>query len=132
MSSSRHFMLPVVANVRLPTVVTMNSLELKIPPLLVALCVGLLIWLASSAVAPFEMPLLLHEIVGIVFGVVGFNFGFAGFLSFRRAKTTISPTKPMSTSSLVTTGAYRNVATATYGHMIEACALPAKPKATEV
>ena len=85
----------------------MNSLELKIPPPLVALCVGLLMWFVSSADVPFEIPLLLRAIAGIVFGIVGFSFGFAGFLSFRRAKTTINPTKPMSSSSLVTTAAYR-------------------------
>ena len=85
----------------------MNALELKVPPPLLALCVGLLMWLASRGIAPLEASLPLRAIAGIPFGIVGLSFVLAGFLSFRQAKTTINPIKPMATSALVTTGLYR-------------------------
>lgn len=85
----------------------MSSLELKVPPPLVALCVALLMWLASLVVAPFEVPFLLRISASLVFVFVGLGLSLAGLVSFMRAKTTVNPTKPSSTSSLVSTGVYR-------------------------
>ena len=86
----------------------MNAIELKVPPPLVALFAGLVMWLASRVVAPFEASTPLRTAAGIAFGIVGFSFVVAGFFSFRQARTTINPTKPMATSSLVTAGVYRH------------------------
>jgi protein-S-isoprenylcysteine O-methyltransferase Ste14 len=85
----------------------MSSLELKIPPPLVAIGVALLMWLASWVVGPFEMPYVLRVIATLAFVVVGLGFDLAGLVSFVRAKTTVNPIKPASTSSLVITGIYR-------------------------
>jgi protein-S-isoprenylcysteine O-methyltransferase Ste14 len=85
----------------------MSSLELKIPPPLVAMGVALLMWLASWVVGPFEMPYVLRVIATLAFVVVGLGFDLAGLVSFVRAKTTVNPIKPASTSSLVITGIYR-------------------------
>ena len=85
----------------------LSSLELKIPPPLVGLCVALLMWLASRTVAPFEWPLVLRGIAGLSFVIVGVGFALAGVRSFARAQTTVNPTKPAATSSLVVTGIYR-------------------------
>lgn len=85
----------------------MHHLELKIPPPLVGLCVALLMWLAARLVAPFEWPLVLRGIAGLGFVVAGVGFAIAGVRSFARAKTTVNPTKPAATSSLVVTGVYR-------------------------
>jgi protein-S-isoprenylcysteine O-methyltransferase Ste14 len=85
----------------------MSSLELKIPPPLVAMGVALLMWLASWVVGPFEMPYVLRIGATLAFVVVGLGFDLAGLDSFVRAKTTVNPIKPASTSSLVITGIYR-------------------------
>ena len=85
----------------------MSSLELKVPPPLVALCVALLMWLTSLVVAPFEVPFLLRVSASLALAVVGLGSSLAGLLSFMRAKTTVNPTKPTSASSLVSTGVYR-------------------------
>jgi protein-S-isoprenylcysteine O-methyltransferase Ste14 len=85
----------------------MSWLELKVPPPAVALLLGFVMWLASSLVAPVEVSFGSRVGVAVVLACVGLAVGLAGIVSFRRAKTTINPTKPMATSSLVTSGAFR-------------------------
>jgi len=84
----------------------MSSLELKVPPPVLALLLGLLMWLASSLVAPVEVPFVPRVGVALVLASVGLVFGLTGMVSFWRAKTTINPTRPTATSSLVTSGAF--------------------------
>jgi protein-S-isoprenylcysteine O-methyltransferase Ste14 len=85
----------------------MSSLELKVPPPVLALLLGLLMWLASSLVAPVEVPFGPRVGVALVLASVGLVVGIASMVSFWRAKTTINPTRPAATSSLVTSGAFR-------------------------
>ena len=85
----------------------MRFLELKIPPPIVALCVALLMWITSQAVGPFDMPYRYRVSAALAFVFLGLGFDVAGLISFFRAKTTVNPIKPGSTSSLVTTGVYR-------------------------
>jgi protein-S-isoprenylcysteine O-methyltransferase Ste14 len=84
----------------------MTRLELKVPPPLVALCVALMMWLTSRVVGPIAVPHALRVSVALAFAVVGLGFDLSGLLSFLRAKTTINPIKPDTTSSLVITGIY--------------------------
>jgi len=84
----------------------MNSLELKVPPPLVALLTGFLMWLASRLVPPFELPFVLRVALVVVFACTGAAFGTAAMVSFRRAKTTMNPIKP-GASTLVTHGVFR-------------------------
>ena len=85
----------------------MGSLEVKVPPPAVALLFGLLMWLTSSVVAPVEFPFGARVGVTVVLASVGLTFGVAGMISFRRARTTMNPTKPSAASSLVTGGVFR-------------------------
>jgi protein-S-isoprenylcysteine O-methyltransferase Ste14 len=85
----------------------MGWLELKVPPPVVALLVGLFMWLASSLVAPVEVPFGFRTGVAVVLASVGVGVGVAGIIAFLRAGTTINPTKPGATSSLVTGGVFR-------------------------
>jgi protein-S-isoprenylcysteine O-methyltransferase Ste14 len=85
----------------------MTSLELKIPPPVVALFFGLCMWLASSLVAPLELPFVLRVGAALTLVAVGLVVSTAGVVLFRRARTTIDPTKPMATSALVSGGIYR-------------------------
>ncbi len=85
----------------------MGSLELKVPPPAVALLLGLLMWLASKLVAPVEVPFGFRIGAAVVLAAVGIVVGLSGIVSFVRAKTTVNPTKPSATSSLVTSGVFR-------------------------
>jgi len=79
----------------------------KIPPPAVALLFGLLMWLASTMVASVEIPFGARVVVAVVVASLGLTFGCAAMLSFVRARTTMNPTKPSTTSSLVTGGVFR-------------------------
>jgi protein-S-isoprenylcysteine O-methyltransferase Ste14 len=81
----------------------MSSLELKVPPPALALLLGVFMWLASSLVAPVEVPFGPRVGVAVVLAAVGLT----AIVSFWRAKTTINPTKLSATSSLVTNGTFR-------------------------
>ena len=85
----------------------MQGLELKVPPLaLVLLAGGLMWWIAWAAPAfAFAFPARLICAVGAV--VIGIAVAGMGIVSFRRAKTTVNPMKPDSSSALVVTGIYR-------------------------
>ena len=85
----------------------MASLEVKFPPPVVALLFGLLMWLASMVVASVGVPFGVRLGAAIVLACVGLSFGSAAMLSFVRARTTMNPTKPSATSTLVTGGVFR-------------------------
>lgn len=85
----------------------MKSLELKVPPPVVALCTALLMWLAASFTSPSPLPFVVRVIVGTMIALTGIGIGFAGMLAFQRANTTVNPFKPDTTSALVTQGIYR-------------------------
>ena len=85
----------------------MASLEVKVPPPVVALLFGLLMWLASMMVAAVEVPFGVRLGAAVALASVGLSFGSAAMLSFVRARTTMNPTKPSATSSLVTGGVFR-------------------------
>ncbi|MBP0627633.1 MULTISPECIES: isoprenylcysteine carboxylmethyltransferase family protein [unclassified Cupriavidus] len=85
----------------------MESLELKIPPPVVALLTGLLMWLASKLIAPVVVPFGLRVGVAVAIACIGAVIGVSAMVSFRRAKTTMNPIKPGTASLLVTDGVFR-------------------------
>lgn len=85
----------------------MNALELKVPPPVVALLVAMLMWLASWAVPAMGFEIPGRRVVAACLALGGVVVSVAGVVSFRRARTTINPLKPESTSSLVVAGVYR-------------------------
>lgn len=82
----------------------MDWLEHRIPPPLVAIISGLLMWLAVRPIAPLGGRLWLTLLVVLA----GAAVCLAGVASFRRARTTVNPLKPESASSLVVAGIYRH------------------------
>lgn len=82
-------------------------LELRIPPPIVALLVGVLMWLVPPLVAPMEVPPAARVGIAVAVASVGLGLGLSGMAAFRRAKTTMNPTRPSATSALVTGGAFR-------------------------
>ena len=85
----------------------MNTLELKVPPPLVALILAAGMWIISSFTPSIEISTLVRVVVAIVIALLGGCSSLAGGMSLRRARTTVNPMKPEGASSLVTSGIYR-------------------------
>jgi protein-S-isoprenylcysteine O-methyltransferase Ste14 len=85
----------------------MHVLELKIPPPIVALVTAVLMWLLSRSLPFFAFVFPAQDAFAIGLAAAGFMIGILGVVTFRRAKTTTNPTKPQSSSSLVSWGVYR-------------------------
>jgi len=83
------------------------TLEAKVPPPAVTLATGVIMWGISRLAPQVAMPSGIRLGLSIAILVVGIGFGAAGIRSFRRARTTLKPTKPEKASSLVRTGIYR-------------------------
>jgi len=64
-------------------------------------------WLTSSLGPRVVVPFGVRVGVALALGVIGLSISISGIRSFRRAKTTINPSKPSAASSLVTSGVYR-------------------------
>ena len=86
--------------------VAMHTLELKIPPLALVILIAVAMWGASLLVQSTDLSLEARLIAAATFILLGCGISLAGVLSFRRAKTTVNPTKPNSTSALVDSGIY--------------------------
>ena len=85
----------------------MQSLELKIPPPAIALLVAAAMWALARVTPSLQMPTGIRLLLALAVGLMGAGFSAAGVISFRRAKTTLNPTKPQLTSALVSSGIYR-------------------------
>jgi protein-S-isoprenylcysteine O-methyltransferase Ste14 len=85
----------------------MKALELKIPPPIVALLVGVAMWKIASMLPSLDVPLLIREVTARVLIIVAFAIALPGFVALIKAKTTFNSMKPKATSSLVTSGIYR-------------------------
>ena len=85
----------------------MNSLENKVPPPIVALLIGTVMWTVArlSPLPEGESPLRLATACGLA--GLGLLVLVLGVLAFRRAKTTINPVNIEVASSIVTSGVYR-------------------------
>lgn len=85
----------------------MHVLELKVPPLALVFLMAAFMWLARWAVPTFGFELPARTLFSVSAAVAGAVIGGLGFASFIRAKTTVNPMKPDSSSSLVISGIYR-------------------------
>ncbi|MBI3792329.1 MAG: isoprenylcysteine carboxylmethyltransferase family protein [Gemmatimonadetes bacterium] len=85
----------------------MQSLEHRIPPPLVALVTGVLMWLAvrGGAAAPFAWDA--RHVGSLVLAGAGLLIAVSGALTFRLAGTTLNPHTIEKASSLVTHGIFR-------------------------
>ena len=84
----------------------MKILELKIPPVVVFLLCGVLMW-SVSAVFPgasfaFSGSIVMASALAVAGGIVG----LIGVRAFRRHDTTVNPTKPHSSNAVVSSGIY--------------------------
>ncbi|MDT0603853.1 methyltransferase family protein [Thalassotalea castellviae] len=85
----------------------MTTLTLKIPPLLLVLIFATLMWLCQLA-----LPLTLYDRniaqpLMVLFVLIGGTIILTGAFAFKQAQTTVNPTKPETTTALVTNGIYQ-------------------------
>ncbi len=85
----------------------MVSLELKIPPPIITLLFGILMWFIAQALPTSIALLAFKNSFSVIVLFLGMAFCLAGAITFKLAQTTINPQKPHETSSLVTSGIYR-------------------------
>ncbi len=84
----------------------MNYLELKVPPLVVVLVTALAMWLVSWFL-PFGAVVMPARILfAVTLAILGAATSVLGVVAFLRARTTVNPTRPEATSSLVSSGVY--------------------------
>ena len=84
-----------------------HFLDNRLPPLLVAAVVGVIMTMAAR-LTPF--PWLVWPgsiIVAFVLVLLGVALAFAGVVTFERHRTTVNPFKPATASTLVEAGVYR-------------------------
>jgi len=85
----------------------MRALELRIPPPAVALLIAAAMWGVSLAAPMAFVPEHVRLLAAITIALAGVATAISGVIAFRRAKTTVNPLKPETSSSLVTSGIYR-------------------------
>ena len=85
----------------------MNTLENKIPPPIVAVLFGVLMWGGSAYLPSIDVAHSIRVVLALLVFCTGGFFDLSGAASFRRAKTTVNPLKPETASALVSTGIYR-------------------------
>jgi protein-S-isoprenylcysteine O-methyltransferase Ste14 len=84
----------------------MRTLELKVPPVAVALIIAALMWSVSWTTPAFRFVFPARGLLALIFAGAGVITAVLGVASFRRARTTVNPMKPESSSSLVRSGVY--------------------------
>lgn len=82
-------------------------LEAKVPPPAVMVVAAVSMWGISLFAPQLGMPSSIRLAASLSIVVVGGFLIVPGVLLFRRARTTVNPTKPEKASSLVDTGIYR-------------------------
>ena len=85
----------------------MSRLELKIPPLVLAVITAAAMWVMSVGVEALALDVPHHGRIALVFAALGLGVIVAGAVSFRAAQTTFDPRYPEPASSLVVAGVYR-------------------------
>ncbi|EAQ67432.1 membrane protein, putative [Marinomonas sp. MED121] len=89
----------------------MSVLELKVPPLLLVIIFAMLMWWVSleANIASVQLSLSSTTRVGVLIlaFIIGAGFAISGVKAFKEAQTTVNPTRPNTSSSLVTSGIYQ-------------------------
>lgn len=85
----------------------MQWLELKIPPPVAALLLGLLAWWLAPLGPAIVWPEAARQGLAVVLVLTGVSLDFSGLVSFVLRHTTINPLRPRQSQALVTTGPYR-------------------------
>lgn len=85
----------------------MRALEHKIPPPVVALLLGVAMWLVARSTAALPVSLAWRGTIAGILSVFGILVAALGEMAFLRAGTTSNPLKPQAASAMVSSGVYR-------------------------
>jgi protein-S-isoprenylcysteine O-methyltransferase Ste14 len=85
-----------------------SGLELKLPPVALGAIAAALMWCISAAAPAFDFLFPANSVSSASLALIGALTCLAGVVSFRRAKTTVNPMNPGSSTSLVVSGIYRH------------------------
>lgn len=100
----------------------MIRLENRIPPPVIDAAFAALMWLLARAYPWAQLwradATVWPSWVAAVFGLAGLASALAGWLAFRRARTTVNPLSPARASTLVVRGIYRHTRNPMYLGML--------------
>lgn len=82
-------------------------MKLLIPPPIVALLCGLLMWFVSGQFPAARAAFPLQDMLAYALIAAGISLDLVSILAFLRARTTVTPLAPEKASSLVVGGLYR-------------------------
>ena len=85
----------------------MRALELKIPPVVIVLVVGAMMWSIARMLPIVQLAIPGKNIAAAIIAFAGIALGVSGVLTFRRMQTTVHPSVPEKASAVVSTGVYR-------------------------
>jgi protein-S-isoprenylcysteine O-methyltransferase Ste14 len=85
----------------------MQTLELKVPPVALAIAVAVMMWVLSASEPSLALALPWRTILALASFAAGMTIALAGVLAFHREKTTVNPLTPEAASAMVTSGIYR-------------------------
>ena len=85
----------------------MKALELKIPPLPLAIAFGVLMWAIDRWLPMQAERSLVRTVIAVATFGLAVGILIAAIMGFRKAKTTVDPMHPEAASAIVTTGIYR-------------------------
>jgi protein-S-isoprenylcysteine O-methyltransferase Ste14 len=84
----------------------MKWLELRIPPVALVIISAAAMWLLAKATAALTVTFPGRYVAAALLAALGLAVTVAGVVAFQRARTTVNPTTPEATSSIVRTGVY--------------------------
>jgi protein-S-isoprenylcysteine O-methyltransferase Ste14 len=84
----------------------MRALELKVPPPITAVLVGVAMWVIAHLLPAVDLTGQWRLVFAGVCAALGVVCALLGFLALSQAKTTINPVNPEKTSALVPGGIY--------------------------
>lgn len=85
----------------------MKQLELLIPPPVIMLFVGLLMWWVSVTFPELAFDWLYSDAAAVIVGLLGMAVSLIAVIAFRRVGTTADPRRTTATRVLVSSGIYR-------------------------
>lgn len=85
----------------------MRYLELKVPPLLLVVVVGGAMWLVARLFPQWWLDIPARLFIASLVLAAGLTIALSGVYEFRKAKTTVDPTRPQASSTVVQRGIYR-------------------------
>jgi protein-S-isoprenylcysteine O-methyltransferase Ste14 len=84
----------------------MRALELKVPPPIVTILMAAAMWGLSRVLPRADLAGDYRLLIAIGIAVLGLSAMAAGVLAFRKARTTVSPIRPDTASTIVSTGIF--------------------------